>query len=103
MAASRSPEENEFLARMASDAGLGDIWSACNDRMTEGTWSCQTNGSAYISWLPGEPNNLGDEDCAIIVSHSASWNDIKCGLARHAVCIQKSRKVLYRHPSNQGN
>jgi hypothetical protein len=55
-----------------------------NDIDSEGLWSW-INGEtwSYSNWYFGEPNNQGEEDCAVLhpylrSGHGHYWNDIKC-------------------------
>jgi len=67
-----------------------DAWLGLNDRDNEGKWAW-TDGSDYdyTNWKPGEPNNLGDEDCTTSShrwSRSRKWNDFRCSSARPFMC-----------------
>lgn len=58
---------------------LSAVFIAANDMTTEGAWEwgvgegnaldadpdlCYEDGDFYTNWNDGEPNNVGDEDCA---------------------------------------
>ena len=53
-------------------------------------WSDGTAWGAYSNWNAGEPNNDGEEDCAImwvnVGDANGTWNDAPCDLARPFVC-----------------
>ncbi|XP_038070975.1 lactose-binding lectin l-2-like [Patiria miniata] len=100
MAAPRSHDENQFVSSLALSAGQSWVWLACDDRDVEGTWHCngqELTGETYENWYGGEPNNSGsNEDCAQLNPSTTKWNDISCEHIYRALCIQKSRKIMYK-------
>ncbi|XP_071511250.1 macrophage mannose receptor 1-like [Diadema antillarum] len=67
-----------------------DLWIGYNDIAIENTW-VWTDGSpsGYENWYPGEPNNVGNEDCAHIDHYFykiGTWNDHKCSNENRFVC-----------------
>jgi len=49
------------------------------DAGTEGTWEWVTGEPfSYSSWSPGEPNDMGGEDCLELAYSGNAWNDIWC-------------------------
>ena len=66
-----SKEMNDWITERA---GQKDVWIAANDIDKEGTW---TKVSGFVNWLDGEPNQHGDEDCAII-GNNGKWLDTHC-------------------------
>ena len=74
-----------------SSNGYGGAWIGASDATQEGTWvwTVDRNGSTYMNWGPGEPNNSGEEDCVTIWepgSRAGSWNDDDCTAAHPYVC-----------------
>lgn len=74
-----SQAEQDFLeATFFSGANLpGSVWLGLTDQTVEGTfvWS-SGEVVTYTNWFPGEPNNLTNEDFAIIGATLAGrWND----------------------------
>lgn len=70
--------ENRWLAFYVF-GGTGSGWIGFNDRGTEGSW--RWDGGApvsYTAWATGEPNNVGNEDCATIEVPAATWVDRGC-------------------------
>ena len=57
-----------------------------NDRTAEGHWK-NIDGSpvTYFNWNYGEPNNVGNEDCAEILSNGR-MNDLPCSSRRAFLC-----------------
>lgn len=69
-----SAAEEGFLA---TTFGGARFWIGFNDAASEGTW-VWSDGSpvTYTNWAPGEPNNLGDEDYAVMNWSGVQWNDL---------------------------
>ena len=83
-----SAEENQFLATISQNAYT---WIGGNDLDTEGTfvWS---DGSAwdFTQWEAGEPNNSGDQDCALTgFQGRAVWDDSHCTRKLSFICKKK--------------
>jgi hypothetical protein len=79
--------ENSFVAGQAAQHGGGDWWIAYNDIVNEGFWKWDNNEPiGFVNWSSGEPNNVGNEDCAAIYSSTGQWNDVGCSLTRNFVC-----------------
>ncbi|MDB5251460.1 MAG: hypothetical protein JWP27_629, partial [Flaviaesturariibacter sp.] len=68
-----SAAENAFVAAMNPNF----IWIGFTDRAVEGTFKWITNEPVvYTNWNAGEPNNVNDEDWAVINwGPNGSWND----------------------------
>jgi len=66
--------ENDFVKTLAETIS----WIGATDEPGEGDWTWVT-GEAWdwTGWLPLEPNNLGNEDCAAIYDNGG-WNDMDC-------------------------
>lgn len=90
----RSKTQNEFVTRIARDAGQAEVWIGASDKEIEGQWKWHTGEkiaySNWHTWRPGdvEPNNYrGVEDYATLVTTEADWCD-KPGTEKHAyVCM----------------
>lgn len=64
----------------------GSWWLGYNDRAVEGTWVWSDGASTYSNWLPGEPNNVNNEDCATTHASQFGWNDVPCTAGYRFVC-----------------
>jgi len=90
-----SDEENDFASALidGTQAWIGTTdqngWCAAvfdpNDLSLgcEGNWVTLTEVGqhlplSYSNWAPSEPNNLGNEDCAVTNWGSTLWNDVPC-------------------------
>ena len=74
-------EENYFVYSNAARC-----WIGANDIDDEGTW-VWSNGASWDweTWVAGEPNNNGDEDCAGIWT-DGDWNDWSCSNEYDFIC-----------------
>jgi cysteine-rich repeat protein len=63
------------------------FWIGLNDLDDEGAF-VWTSGdpSPFRNWNGGEPNNQGDEDCALYLRTGGQWNDAQCGSNNRALC-----------------
>ncbi|XP_075690956.1 C-type lectin domain family 10 member A-like [Rhinoderma darwinii] len=79
-----SQEEQEFL----QEAVKTSSWVGLSDRDMEGQWQW-VDGTPYNStqkfWFRTQPDNLGNEDCAVLVPGSM-WRDDKCRKLYSSVC-----------------
>ncbi|XP_030309417.1 pulmonary surfactant-associated protein D isoform X3 [Calypte anna] len=59
-----------------------------SDEQTEGRFDYLTGGTVtYTNWKAGEPNNLKNEDCAVI-QDSGKWNDLSCSSSRALIICE---------------
>ncbi|TSM60514.1 C-type lectin domain family 4 member M [Bagarius yarrelli] len=71
--------------------GNEDAWIGANDQNAEGDWKW-VDGTAVTDgfWISGEPNNKGEEDCAVSGYQSIpNWNDISCSSKYNWICEKK--------------
>ena len=68
-------------------------WIGLSDLATEGKFVWQHSFSPLKehtnwNWLPGEPNDSGNEDCVCVHQRKGSWgwNDVRCYIDAHALC-----------------
>ncbi|XP_047387894.1 CD209 antigen-like protein E [Sciurus carolinensis] len=81
----KSAEEQSFLQQTSKNKG--STWMGLSDQNQEATWHW-VDGSplsrSFKYWNPGEPNNVGEEDCAEFTGDG--WNDAKCDTEKFWVC-----------------
>jgi len=76
--------------------GTSYAYIGASDLDTEGTWTW-SDGTAWTwtdtatdLWNAGEPNNSGDEDCAMMIDSSSPsaglWSDVPCAVTYPFVC-----------------
>ena len=71
--------ENEWFVNKAKELGLGHFWLGVNDKDVEGTWTNLYGPQTYSNWNPGEPNNYGNQDCALSGGgYGYKWDDATC-------------------------
>ncbi|XP_062865235.1 uncharacterized protein LOC134327083 [Trichomycterus rosablanca] len=80
-----SREEQEFMKNLNIDT-----WIGLSDKLSEGGWKW-VDGSALTTefWMNGEPNNAGNEDCAVLNVLSGApnnWNDVSCSSRNKLIC-----------------
>ncbi|XP_033639037.1 perlucin-like protein [Asterias rubens] len=96
LAAPSSSQENEFIVSLIPAGGY--VWIDCNDIEEEGRWECREGGIqvSYRNWYSTEPNNVGEEDCAIIsrAVGIAEWHDVGCNWVCRVACKLVGRPVL---------
>ncbi|XP_066273566.1 perlucin-like protein [Branchiostoma lanceolatum] len=90
LAMPRDPETNAFLIFLCKSVnGNAPFWFGLDDQRGEGRFEW-VDGSAigsYNSWAPGEPNNLGNEDCVhYYPTQKDQWNDASCGTQIGFIC-----------------
>ncbi|KAI4899097.1 hypothetical protein NFI96_020372 [Prochilodus magdalenae] len=97
-----SREEQEFIFRVFGDH---EAWIGLTDTETEGVWKWVDGAKPTTSfWSAGEPNNYGDEDCAItgirrfnVAPHakepSEDLEERSAGLHKEAEAIRRSNTL----------
>nr|XP_016851018.1 PREDICTED: pulmonary surfactant-associated protein D isoform X2 [Anolis carolinensis] len=85
LAVPRNAAENSALHQIVAWHN-GRAVLGINDRATEGKFE-DLNGQVieYSNWAPGEPNNVGNEDCAEM-HPDGKWHDRGCALEWLVIC-----------------
>ncbi|XP_051017887.1 CD209 antigen [Acomys russatus] len=82
----KSDEEQNFLQKASKMRG--STWMGLIDINKESTWHWVDGSPLTLSfmkyWNKGEPNNLGEEDCAEFKEEG--WNDAKCNNKKFWIC-----------------
>ena len=76
-----------YFYLQVSNSKSGGIWIGVTDSRSENKWT-DTNGKAltFKAWSSGEPNNKGNEDCALTNWNGRPvWNDLECGYSHSTV------------------
>ncbi|XP_002761722.3 CD209 antigen [Callithrix jacchus] len=83
----KSDEEQNFL-QLQSSRSNRLAWMGLSDLKQEGTWQWVDGSPLSPSlrryWNQGEPNNIGEEDCAEF--NGNGWNDDRCSAAKFWIC-----------------
>jgi len=107
-----SQSQNEHLKQFLRANQVQYVWLGAGDHETEGSWKWlagplanrqfwegDQSGSGvegvFENWRDGEPNNVDDEDCAVLGAEdwvsergSVSWNDELCEGLYHPILVQ---------------
>ncbi|CAH1274249.1 FCGBP [Branchiostoma lanceolatum] len=76
-----------------------DYWIGLNDIGREGGWhwsdGVPLSSCSYKNWYPGEPNNIGNEDCGHLWGGSKrlKWNDMSCSAPKYFICQTGARQL----------
>ncbi|XP_078671138.1 uncharacterized protein LOC144911186 [Branchiostoma floridae x Branchiostoma belcheri] len=85
----------------------GFFWFGLVDHHQEGGWEwidgTPHTRASFKAWTPGQPNNIGDQDCAEY--WPTAWNDVKCSRTRKFICQKVPAGCpggyVYHQPSRQ--
>nr|XP_028585043.1 pulmonary surfactant-associated protein D-like [Podarcis muralis] len=85
LASPRNAAENSALQKIVTWYNRRAVLGI-NDMATEGRFE-YLNGDVigYSNWAPGEPNNLGNEDC-VEMHQDGKWHDRGCTLEWLVIC-----------------
>jgi len=98
-----SKEEGDAISEFLQTTIVNTVWLGASDAETEGNWvwvSGPDNNSVFwqdgtaklfVNWNQGEPNNVGEEDCATF-SKDGTWNDVQCEPSFYSVLVEYSTK-----------
>jgi hypothetical protein len=93
--------ENDIIKAVATTSPNGNTWIGLNDFTVEHQWdwpdSCSSN--PFTGWAPGEPNNLGNEDCVEFYANG-QWNDYSCAALRQSICGNEPASCPTNSPTN---
>lgn len=89
LAVPNNTAEENFLNSEEFSHGGGGWWLGVTDQTTEAFFTQGIGGPPvnFVNWHAGEPNNVGNEDCAVDNAfNDNTWNDANCGSANKFVC-----------------
>lgn len=83
-----SAEENDALfAAIGAKIDVGSMWIGLSDAAKEADFRWASGEPVGAPpWRSGEPNNLGDEDCAEWLPSDGRANDLPCQEKRASLC-----------------
>lgn len=85
--------EEAFLDANESNRSKTNWWIGYSDQGVEGSWIWSNGYSTYTNWYPGEPNNNGDQDCAVDRYYASQWDDQACGVSNVFICERDALAV----------
>ena len=86
-----SEDENNFILKEFLKERI-DYWIGLTDLETEGVWKWTSGAplSGYMYWVPKQPNNYKEQDCAAISNKSqenaGKWHDYYCSETKGFIC-----------------
>jgi len=84
LATLHSSTENDEV--FAATSGV-NAWIGLTDAERELDWVWHDGTPLdFVAWEPGQPNDLGDEDCGHMRAEAATWNDDECTGTHAFVC-----------------
>lgn len=86
LATIRDMSDTEFVRAATTE----QLYIGFSDEVTEGIWLWDDGwAGSYTQWNPGEPNNVGNEDYAIMNwAGPGNWNDVPSGYSVRSVVTQ---------------
>jgi len=107
-----SEQENNFISKTLSELGVQTAWLGAQDE-TEGVWKWiggpekdtifwevsaavpagHSPYGVFVNWKSGEPNNVEEEDCAVVMANG-HWNDAKCSTDIYSVVVEFGSQPL---------
>ncbi|MDI1428287.1 C-type lectin domain-containing protein [Polyangium sorediatum] len=90
-----SAEENDALfAAIGAKIDVGSMWIGLSDAGKEDDFRWASGEALGVPpWRGGEPNNLGDEDCAEWLPGDGRANDLACQEKRASLCEKPKASV----------
>ncbi|XP_063744060.1 C-type lectin domain family 10 member A-like isoform X2 [Eleginops maclovinus] len=90
-------ERGAHLVVIDSAAEQTDVWIGLSDREKEGTWKWVDGSPLTLrNWETIQPDNgggdprWGEEDCAIIYTHTNEWHDRSCESTQPWICEKEA-------------
>ena len=93
-----SEEEHNAVMELLPKTGEYMYWLGATDDASEGTWKWITNEEfSFNKWLPGEPNNTGNQDYLFIATNNgvSGWNDGLGTETYHFICEWEPVEVAF--------
>lgn len=79
--------QNKNLQKVAQDRGIDNLWINLQDKRYEGVWKFNLESDVIAPfWAAGEPNNVGEQDCAQLYGASGQWDDALCNTPKRLAC-----------------
>ncbi|XP_043935080.1 CD209 antigen-like [Protopterus annectens] len=96
----KSKEEQEFTQLARTDHSRF-YWIGMTDKDTEGSWRwvdgtpCNSASGNPVFWHSNQPNNIGNEDCAVMYP-DATWHDYSCSDKYRWICEKTANTCSFK-------
>ncbi|XP_076093446.1 perlucin-like protein [Mytilus galloprovincialis] len=83
-----SADEDEYIRAYSRNTGRSN-WIGLRDSVTEGDWRWSQGGARpeYTNWATNEPDNIFDQDCALLdLLYNYHWVSGVCWLGHNFIC-----------------
>uniref|UniRef100_A0A0B6ZT36 C-type lectin domain-containing protein n=1 Tax=Arion vulgaris TaxID=1028688 RepID=A0A0B6ZT36_9EUPU len=87
-----SKQRETWLSQQLVVKKLPVAWIGLSSRLHPGVWQWTPSNrdvSRYVNWIPGEPNNYGNNEQCVELKSTGGWNDLNCLTARKFICEKK--------------
>eukprot|EP01124_Arcella_intermedia_P002842 TRINITY_DN1154_c0_g1_i1.p2 TRINITY_DN1154_c0_g1~~TRINITY_DN1154_c0_g1_i1.p2 ORF type:complete len:171 (+),score=26.93 TRINITY_DN1154_c0_g1_i1:322-834(+) len=94
-------EVNAALMELLRRNGVRMAWLDGSDEGEEGVWRWAggrvfwrggeegtPEEGGFARWRGGEPNDVGEEDCLVMVGEDGGWNDASCGREKASLVVE---------------
>ncbi|CAB4017967.1 Hypothetical predicted protein [Paramuricea clavata] len=80
-------QTNALISKFARNGGSRQTWVGIFRRYEKRFINVEGRDQVYTNWNSGEPNNSGgNENCVVMYTNTARWNDASCSSNHDFVC-----------------
>ncbi len=87
-------ENSALFASIGAKIIVTDLWIGLSDEAVEGQFRWISGDPLEVPlWRAGEPNDIGNEDCATWAASDGRWNDLSCATPQASLC-EKPQPII---------